>query len=37
MYLKADLVNDSNFPFKVGEPLIIKIEGERLIVEGKGE
>lgn len=37
MYLKADLVNDSNFPFKVGDPLIIKIEGDRLTIEHKGE
>ena len=35
MYLKADLVNDSNFPFQVGELLVVKIEGDKLIVESK--
>ena len=33
MYLRTDLVNDSNFPFKAGEPLIIRIEGNRLVIE----
>ena len=33
IYLKTDLINDSNFPFKVGEPLIVKIEGNRLVIE----
>ena len=27
------LVEDSNFPFKVGEPLIIRIDGDRLVIE----
>jgi len=33
IYLQKSLVEDSNFPFKPGEPLIIRIEGDRLIVE----
>lgn len=42
IYLKTDLVNDSKFPFKVGQPLIVKIEDNRLIIEseqpqGKGD
>ena len=35
IYIKSDLVNDSSFPFKPNEPLIIRIEGNRLIVEKK--
>ncbi len=35
LYLQKSLVEDSQFPFKPGEPLIIKIEGERLLVERK--
>jgi len=42
IYLKTDLVNDSKFPFKVGQTLIVRIEGNRLIIEtersqGKGD
>jgi hypothetical protein len=33
IYLRTDIVNDSNFPFKVGEPLILRIEGDKLIIE----
>lgn len=35
IYLKTDIVNDSNFPFRVGEPLIIRIENDNLIIEHK--
>jgi hypothetical protein len=35
MYLKTDLVNDSNFPFHVGESLIVRIEDNKLIIERK--
>lgn len=35
IYLKTDLINDSNFPFKVGEPLIVRIEEDKLIIEKK--
>ena len=33
IYLRNDLVNDSAFPFKPKEHLIIKIVGERLVIE----
>ena len=33
IYLRKDLVNDSAFPFKPNQPLIIRIEGERLVIE----
>jgi hypothetical protein len=33
LYLRKNLVEDSRFPFKPGEPLIVRIEGRRLIVE----
>jgi len=33
IYLKKDLVNDSAFPFRPKEPLVIRIEGQRLVIE----
>lgn len=30
LYLQKELVNDSAFPFKVGEDLVVEIEGEKL-------
>ena len=33
IYLRKDLVDDSSFPFKVGEPLILRVEGDKLIIE----
>jgi hypothetical protein len=33
IYLKKDLVKDSSFPFKVGEPLKIKIQDDKLVIE----
>lgn len=33
IYLRKDLVTDSGFPFKVGEPLIVRIDRDRLIIE----
>jgi hypothetical protein len=33
IYLKTDLVNDSKFPFKVGQPLLVRIDGSHLIIE----
>jgi hypothetical protein len=33
IYLKSTFINDSNFPFKVGERLKIRIENDKLIVE----
>ena len=35
IYLKTDIVNDSNFPFQVGEPLTVTIDKNRLIIERK--
>jgi hypothetical protein len=32
IYLEKAFVEDSAFPFKVGEPLKVKIEGNRLVV-----
>ncbi|MEM3793280.1 MAG: hypothetical protein QXS76_00075 [Candidatus Bathyarchaeia archaeon] len=33
LYLRSDLVQDSAFPFQVGEPLQIRIDGSRLVIE----
>lgn len=33
IYLRKDLIDDSSFPFKVGEELVVRIEGDRLIIE----
>lgn len=33
LYLKNDIVNDSNFPFQIGQTLIVRIEGDKLIIE----
>ena len=33
LYIPADIVKDSSFPFEPNETVIIKIEGERLIIE----
>jgi RNase P/RNase MRP subunit p29 len=33
VYLPKDLIEDSAFPFKPMEPLVVRIDGERLIVE----
>jgi hypothetical protein len=35
IYVRKSLVNDSAFPFNVDEPLIIRIEGKRLVIERK--
>jgi hypothetical protein len=32
LYLQKDLVNDSAFPFKPNEELIIKIENDTLVI-----
>ncbi len=32
LYLQKDLVNDSAFPFKAGEQLTVRIDGNRLII-----
>lgn len=33
IYLKKELIDDSGFPFKVGDPLKVKIEAGKLIIE----
>jgi len=33
IYLRKELVKDSAFPFKPKQPLIVKIQGERLVIE----
>jgi hypothetical protein len=33
IYLKKDLIDDSGFPFKVGEAITVRIDGQTLIVE----
>ena len=33
LYLQKSLVEDSTFPFKPSEPLIARIEDEKLIIE----
>ena len=33
IYVPADLVKDTTFPFVSGDLLLIRIDGERLIVE----
>ena len=36
LYIPADIVKDSSFPFKPKETVLIRIEGDRLII-GKEE
>lgn len=33
IYLRKDLVNDSAFPFEPKQPLIVRIKGDKLIIE----
>lgn len=33
LYIPADVRKDSRFPFRVGERVLIKIDGKRLVVE----
>ncbi|MGB9021927.1 MAG: hypothetical protein WCC94_00640 [Candidatus Bathyarchaeia archaeon] len=33
LYIPADIVKDSLFPFSANEEVVIRIEGERLVVE----
>lgn len=35
IYIPADVVKDSSFPFKPNEELTIRIEGEKLVIEKK--
>src|SRR5438445_322902 len=36
LYLQKDLVEDTAFPFLLNEPLAVKVEGERLVIERAG-
>lgn len=33
IYLPKDFVNDSSFPFQIGEELTARIEGDKIVVE----
>jgi len=33
LYIPADLRKDSSFPFRVGQKVLIRIDGKRLVVE----
>lgn len=33
IYIATQVVKDSNFPFKVGDELRVRIEGDKLIIE----
>jgi hypothetical protein len=33
IYVPADLVKDTTFPFAEGDPLLIQIDGKRLMIE----
>ena len=35
LYIPADIVKDSSFPFQADERVLIRIEGRRLIVESE--
>jgi hypothetical protein len=34
LYIPADLVKDSSFPFNADEEVTIRIDGKRLVIEG---
>jgi hypothetical protein len=36
IYFQKDFVSDSSFPFKVGEEIIAKIQGDKVILEKNG-
>lgn len=33
IYLRKDLIEDTSFPFEVGEPLVVRIDGDKLVIE----
>lgn len=33
VYIPKEVSSDTSFPFKIGEDVIVKIDGERLIIE----
>jgi hypothetical protein len=34
LYIPADLVKDSSFPFLADQEVLVRIDGKRLVVEG---
>jgi hypothetical protein len=34
LYIPADLVKDSSFPFEADQEVMVRIDGKRLVVEG---
>jgi hypothetical protein len=36
LYIPADIVKDSSFPFDSDQEVMIRIEGKRLVIEGAG-
>jgi hypothetical protein len=34
LYIPADLVKDSSFPFEADQQVVVRIDGRRLVVEG---
>jgi len=37
LYIPADVVKDSSFPFSPDQEVLIRIDGRKLIVEGAGK
>ena len=35
LYIPADIVKDSSFPFEANERVLVRIEGRRLVVESE--
>ena len=34
LYIPADLVKDSSFPFEADQEVVVRIDGKRLVIEG---
>jgi hypothetical protein len=34
IYIPADLVKDSSFPFEPDQEVVVRIDGKRLVIEG---
>jgi hypothetical protein len=34
LYIPADLVKDSSFPFEPDQEVVVRIDGKRLVIEG---
>jgi hypothetical protein len=34
LYIPADLVKDSSFPFNPDQEVVVRIDGKRLVIEG---